>query len=114
GALGLVFLRGYNNDIYCQIGLLLLIGLASKNAILIVEFARDLVTQGRGLIDAAVEASGIRLRPILMTALSFIVGVAPLAFATGAGAVARRSLGTAVLGGMVLTTLLSLFVVPVL
>jgi len=114
GALGLMFLRGYNNDIYCQIGLLLLIGLASKNAILIVEFARELVTRGRDVASAAVEAAGIRLRPILMTALSFIVGVLPLAFASGAGAVARRSLGTAVLGGMVLTTVLSLYLVPVL
>ncbi|PRP98074.1 Efflux pump membrane transporter BepE [Enhygromyxa salina] len=114
GALGLMYLRGINNDIYCQIGLLLLIGLASKNAILIVEFARELVIQGRSLVDAAIEASTLRLRPILMTAISFVAGVLPLAFATGAGAAARQSLGTAVLGGMVLTTILSLFLVPVL
>ena len=114
GALGLLFLRGIDNDIYCQIGLLLLVGLASKNAILIVEFARELVERGSTLVEAAVEASGIRLRPILMTAISFIVGVLPLAFSTGAGAVARQSLGTTVLGGMILTTFLSLVLVPVL
>ena len=114
GALGLMFLRGIDNDVYCQIGLLLLVGMACKNAILIVEFARELVYRGATVVEAAIEASGIRLRPILMTAISFIVGVAPLAFASGAGAVARRSLGTAVLGGMLLTTILSLFLVPVL
>jgi multidrug efflux pump len=114
GALGLIFLRGINNDIYCQIGLLLLIGLASKNAILIVEFARELVIKGRSLVDAAIEASTLRLRPILMTAISFVAGVLPLAVASGAGAAARQSLGTAVLGGMILTTVLSLFLVPVL
>ncbi len=114
GALSAQFLRGLPNDVYCQIGLVMLIGLASKNAILIVEFANQLKDKGLSITDAAIKASEERLRPILMTALSFIFGILPLALATGAGAAARQSLGTAVLGGMIVSTLLSLFIVPVL
>jgi hydrophobic/amphiphilic exporter-1 (mainly G- bacteria), HAE1 family len=114
GALSAQLLRGLPNDVYCQIGLVMLIGLASKNAILIVEFANQLRDKGLSITDAAIKASEERLRPILMTALSFIFGIFPLAIATGAGAAARQSLGTAILGGMIVSTFLSLFIVPVL
>ncbi len=114
GALLAQLLRGLPNDIYCQIGLVMLIGLASKNSILIVEFANQLRDKGYSITKAAVEAAQERLRPILMTALSFIFGIFPLVVAEGAGAGARRSLGTAVFGGMVVSTFLSLFIVPVL
>jgi hydrophobic/amphiphilic exporter-1 (mainly G- bacteria), HAE1 family len=114
GALSAQLLRGLPNDVYCQIGLVMLIGLASKNAILIVEFANQLRDKGLSITDAALKASEERLRPILMTAFSFIFGIFPLAIATGAGAAARQSLGTAILGGMVVSTFLSLFIVPVL
>jgi len=113
GALLAQYIRGLENNIYCQIGLVLLIGLASKNAILIVEFAKRKREMGLSIIDSAKEASLIRLRPILMTAFSFILGVVPLVFASGAGAQSRHSLGTAVFGGMILSTFLSLIVVPV-
>lgn len=113
GALLAQYIRGLQNDIYCQIGLVLLIGLASKNAILIVEFAKIKRDMGLSIVEAAKEASLIRLRPILMTAFSFILGVVPLVFASGAGAESRHSLGTAVFGGMILSTFLSLIVVPV-
>jgi hydrophobe/amphiphile efflux-1 (HAE1) family protein len=114
GALGAQSLRGFSNDLYCQIGLVTLIGLASKNSILIVEFAKRRRGEGASLMDAAREAAEIRLRPVLMTALSFILGVMPLVIATGAGSVARRSLGTTVFGGMLIATLLSLVLVPAL
>ena len=114
GALSAQLLRGLSNDVYCQIGLVMLIGLASKNAILIVEFANQLRERGMTITKAAIEASQERLRPILMTALSFILGIWPLVTATGAGAGSRQSLGTAVFGGMVISTFLSLFIVPVL
>lgn len=114
GALLAQSLRGLENDVYCQIGLVMLIGLASKNSILIVEFANQLREQGYSTVSAAIAASEQRLRPILMTAISTIVGILPLAFATGAGAGSRQSLGTTVVGGMLVATLLSLFVVPVL
>jgi len=114
GALGAQSMRGLPNDLYCQIGLVTLIGLASKNSILIVEFAKRRHAEGASLLDAAREAAEIRLRPVLMTALSFILGVAPLVVATGAGSAARRSLGTAVFGGMLVATLLSLVLVPAL
>jgi hydrophobe/amphiphile efflux-1 (HAE1) family protein len=114
GALSAQWLRGLDNDVYTQIGLIMLVGLASKNAILIVEFARRLREAGRGIEQAALEAARIRLRPILMTAFAFILGVVPLVLATGAGANARHSLGTAVFGGMIVSTLLSLLLVPVL
>ena len=113
GALLAQYIRGLQNDIYCQIGLVLLIGLASKNAILIVEFAKIKRDMGLSIVEAAKEAALIRLRPILMTAFSFILGVVPLVFASGAGAESRHSLGTAVFGGMILSTFLSLIVVPV-
>lgn len=114
GALLAQSFRGLENDIYCQIGLVMLIGLASKNSILIVEFANQLREQGLSITKAAIEASQERLRPILMTAISTLIGIFPLTIATGAGAGSRQSLGTAVFGGMFVATFLSLFVVPVL
>lgn len=114
GALLAQSLRGLANDVYCQIGLVMLIGLASKNAILIVEFANQLRERGLPIAKAAIAASQERLRPILMTSLAFILGIAPLVNPEGAGAASRRSLGNAIAGGMVVSTLLSLFVVPVL
>ena len=106
--------RGIPLDVYGQIGLLMLVGLAAKNAILIVEFASGLRKEGRGIIESAMEAARLRLRPILMTAFAFILGVLPLYFATGPGANARHSIGTTVLGGMIASTVLSLLLVPVL
>ena len=114
GALLAQHIRGISNDVYCQIGLVMLIGLASKNAILIVEFARELREQGMSIVEAAVHASRERLRPILMTAFAFILGVVPMVVAQGAGAASRHSLGTAVFGGMLASTFLSLVLVPVL
>jgi hydrophobe/amphiphile efflux-1 (HAE1) family protein len=114
GALGAQALRGLSNDLYCQIGLVTLIGLASKNSILIVEFARRRRQEGVGLFESAREAARVRFRPVLMTAFAFILGVVPLVIATGAGAAARRSLGTAVFGGMLVATVLSLVLVPAL
>jgi multidrug efflux pump subunit AcrB len=114
GALLAVLMRSYSYDIYTQIGIVTLIGLAAKNAILIVEFARERVEHGLPLRAAALEAAELRLRPILMTSFAFILGVLPLVIATGASSAARRSLGTAVFGGMVAATLLSIFIVPVL
>jgi HAE1 family hydrophobic/amphiphilic exporter-1 len=114
GALSAQWVRGLSNDVYCQVGLVMLIGLAAKNAILIVEFAEQLRERGLSTLDAAVEAARIRLRPILMTSLAFILGVLPLVFATGAGQLARHSVGTAVAGGMVLSTFLNLIFIPVL
>ncbi len=114
GALLAQQMRGFANDVYCQIGLVMLIGLASKNSILIVEFANQLREQGLSITKAAVEASQQRLRPILMTAFSTLLGIFPLMIATGAGAASRQSLGTAVFGGMFIATFLSLFVVPIL
>jgi HAE1 family hydrophobic/amphiphilic exporter-1 len=114
GALSAQWIRGLANDVYCQVGLVMLIGLAAKNAILIVEFAEQLRDRGMSVIEAAVEAARIRLRPILMTSLAFILGVVPLVIATGAGQVARRSVGTTVAGGMLVSTLLNLLFIPVL
>jgi hydrophobe/amphiphile efflux-1 (HAE1) family protein len=114
GALAGVYLRDYPYDIYTQIGIVTLIGLAAKNAILIVEFAKDSHEHGRNIRDAALEAAQLRLRPILMTSFAFILGVLPLALATGASSGARRSLGTAVFSGMVTATMLAIFIVPVL
>ncbi len=113
GAMLAQYFRGLTNDVYCQIGLVMLIGLASKNAILIVEFAKQRREEGLPVIEAAMQAAMIRLRPILMTAFAFILGVFPLVIASGAGAQSRHSLGTAVFGGMILSTMLSLIVVPV-
>ncbi|WP_096087699.1 efflux RND transporter permease subunit [Agaribacterium haliotis] len=114
GALSFQWLRGLQNDVYCQIALIMLIGLAAKNAILIVQFANDKVAEGKNSVEAVLYACKTRLRPILMTAFAFILGVAPLVVATGAGAGSRHSLGTAVFGGMLLSTILSLLIVPVL
>ena len=114
GALSAQLLRGFANDVFCQVGLVMLIGLAAKNSILIVEFAEQLRERGMSIVDAAIGAARIRLRPILMTSFAFILGVLPLAFATGAGAAARNSVGTAVAGGMVASTLLSIVFIPVL
>jgi hydrophobic/amphiphilic exporter-1 (mainly G- bacteria), HAE1 family len=114
GALGLVALRGLSNDVYCQIGLVMLIGLSAKNSILIVEFAEQLRAKGRTIAEAAIEAAELRLRPILMTSFAFILGVLPLYFATGAGALGRRSVGTTIVGGMLLSTVLNLVFIPVL
>ena len=114
GALGLVSLRGLSNDVYCQIGLVMLIGLSAKNSILIVEFAEQLRRKGRSIAEAAIEAAELRLRPILMTSFAFILGVMPLVFATGAGALGRRSVGTTIVGGMLLSTVLNLIFIPVL
>jgi hydrophobic/amphiphilic exporter-1 (mainly G- bacteria), HAE1 family len=114
GALGAVTLRGLPNDVYCQIGLVMLIGLSAKNSILIVEFAEQLLAKGRSIPDAAIEAAELRLRPILMTSFAFILGVLPLVFATGAGSLGRHSVGTTVVGGMLLSTILNLFFIPVL
>jgi HAE1 family hydrophobic/amphiphilic exporter-1 len=108
-----VALRGSDNNVFTQIGVVLLVALASKNAILIVEFARDLRAHGRGVTEAAVEAARLRFRPILMTSFAFILGVFPLVIARGAGAAARRALGTAVFGGMLTSTLLAVLFVPV-
>jgi HAE1 family hydrophobic/amphiphilic exporter-1 len=114
GALGAIALRGLSNDVYAQIGLVMLIGLSSKNAILIVEFAEQLQDEGLSTLDAAIEAARIRLRPILMTSLAFILGVVPLMLATGAGAVGRVSVGTTVFGGMIAATTLNLLFIPML
>jgi HAE1 family hydrophobic/amphiphilic exporter-1 len=114
GALSAQLLRGFSNDVFCQVGLVLLVGLAAKNSILIVEFAEQLRERGLSIVDAAIESARIRLRPILMTSFAFILGVLPLALATGAGAGARNSVGTAVAGGMLASTFLSIFFIPVL
>ena len=114
GAIGAQDLRGLQNDVYCQIGLVMLIGLASKNAILIVEFAEQLRDQGMPVVEAAIEAARIRLRPILMTSLAFILGVVPLVLARGAGRAGRISVGTTVFGGMIAATTLNLLFIPVL
>ena len=112
GALLAVYLRNFVNDVYFQIGLVTLLGLSAKNAILIVEFATVKVHEGLTPVAAALEAARLRFRPILMTSLAFILGVMPLAFSTGAGAAARQSIGTGVLGGMLAATFLAVFLVP--
>jgi HAE1 family hydrophobic/amphiphilic exporter-1 len=114
GALAAVALRQLQDNVYVQIGLVMLIGLAAKNAILIVEFAEQLRERGHHLIEAAIEAARIRLRPIMMTSFAFILGVLPLVFATGAGKEGRHSVGTAVFGGMLVSTALNLLIIPVL
>ena len=113
GALGAQFMRGFANDVFCQVGLVMLVGLAAKNSILIVEFAEQLRDRGMSIIDAAVESARIRLRPILMTSFAFILGVFPLVIAHGAGAEMRRTLGTAVFSGMIGVTVFGLFLTPV-
>jgi len=113
GAVLAVTLRGLPNDVYFKVGLIAIIGLSSKNAILIIEFARDLQDQGHSLMDATLEACRLRFRPILMTSIAFIVGVLPLAISTGAGANGRHAIGTGVMGGMITATVLAVFLVPV-
>lgn len=112
GAVVAVTLRGLDNNIYFQVGLLTTMGLAAKNAILIIEFAEASYHDGKDLIEAAIEAAKLRLRPILMTSLAFIAGVMPLALATGAGAQSRIAIGTAVVGGMLTATAIAIFYVP--
>ena len=112
GALALTWICGKENDVYFQVGLLTTVGLVSKNAILIVEFARDLHEKGQEVLAAVVEAVRLRLRPILMTSLAFGLGVLPLAMASGAGAGAQSAIGVAVLGGMLTGTFLCIFFVP--
>jgi HAE1 family hydrophobic/amphiphilic exporter-1 len=114
GALGGQMIRGQANDIFCQVGLVMLIGLSAKNAILIVEFANQLRERGHSIAEAALEAARERLRPILMTSFSFILGVFPLVIASGSGAESRHSLGTTVFGGMIVSTMMNLFFVPAL
>jgi HAE1 family hydrophobic/amphiphilic exporter-1 len=114
GAIGGLALRHITTDVFAQVGFVMLIGLASKNAILIVEFANQMREQGIDTVTAVRRAAETRLRPILMTSIAFILGVTPLVFASGAGSAARHSLGVAVFGGMILSTILNLFVTPVL
>ena len=113
GAFLTLWLRGMENNIYAQIGLVMLIGLAAKNAILIVEFAKDEYEKGKPLLDAALEGARLRLRPILMTSFAFIFGMLPLWFASGSGAVARRILGSTVIGGMIAASAIAIFLIPV-
>ena len=113
GALLALWVRQMQIDVYSQIGFVMLIGLAAKNAILIVEFAKRRREEGLEIVEAAMEAGRLRLRPILMTAFAFILGVLPLVFATGAGAASRQSIGTTVFGGMLAATILTLIFVPV-
>ncbi len=113
GAFLTLWLRGMENNIYAQIGLIMLIGLAAKNAILIVEFAKDEYEKGKPLLDATLEGARLRLRPILMTSFAFIFGMLPLWFATGSGAVARRILGSTVIGGMIAASAIAIFLIPV-
>jgi len=112
GALVAVWLRGLQNDVYFQIGLVTLIGLAAKNAILIVEFAVLKREEGMSAFDAALEAAKLRFRPIVMTSLAFILGCLPLAIASGAGSASRHSIGTGVIGGMLAATVIATFFIP--
>ena len=113
GAVLAVYLRDLPNDVYFKVGLIAIIGLSSKNAILIIEFARKLQDEGMGLWEATLEACRLRFRPILMTSIAFIAGVLPLTLASGAGAKSRLALGTGVMGGMIAATVLAVFLVPV-
>ena len=115
GVLGVVLAtlgRGLSNDVYFQVGLVTIIGLAAKNAILIIEFAKDLQAQGRGVVESALMAARLRFRPIVMTSMAFILGVVPLFIATGAGSASQRAIGTGVIGGMLTAVVLAVFFVP--
>ena len=113
GTITATLLRGLGNDVFFQVGLLTTVGLSAKNAILIVEFAKENYAHGMNLIEATVSAARQRLRPILMTSMAFVLGVLPLAIATGAGAGGRIAIGTGVIGGMITATVLAVFLVPV-
>ena len=116
GVLGVVLatlLRSYSNDIYFQVGLITIIGLSAKNAILIIEFAKDLQAEGKGLVEAALEAAHLRFRPIIMTSMAFMLGVLPLALASGPGSASQRAIGTGVIGGMLTGTVLAVLFVPI-
>jgi multidrug efflux pump len=112
GALAAVYTRGLTNDVYFQVGLLTTIGLSAKNAILIVEFAKRRYDRGRDLVDSALQAARLRLRPILMTSMAFMLGVLPLATSSGAGVNSRHAIGTGVLGGMTMATVLAILFIP--
>jgi HAE1 family hydrophobic/amphiphilic exporter-1 len=114
GAFYPAYMVQIENDVYSQIGLVMLIGLAAKNAILIVEFAKEEYEKGKPLVEAALEGARLRLRPILMTSFAFILGCVPLWTATGAGSVARQIMGTTVIGGMVAATAIAIFIIPAL
>ena len=113
GVLLATLLRGYSNDVYFQVGLITIIGLSAKNAILIIEFAKDLQAQGMSAVDAALAAAHMRFRPILMTSMAFMLGVVPLALASGAGSASQRAIGTGVIGGSLIGTILAVFFVPI-
>jgi len=116
GVLGVVLatlFRGYANDVYFQVGLITIIGLSAKNAILIIEFAKDLQAQGKSVVEAALAAAHMRFRPILMTSMAFMLGVLPLAISTGAGSASQRAIGTGVIGGSLAGTVLAVFFVPI-
>ena len=112
GAILAVYMRGLSNDIYFQIGLLVLIGLSAKNAILIIEFAMQAQKSGKSVFDATLEAARLRFRPIVMTSLAFTIGVVPLVISSGAGAGSRHAIGTGVLGGMIAATCIAIFFIP--
>jgi multidrug efflux pump len=113
GTIGAVLLRGLQNDVFFQVGLLTTVGLAAKNAILIVEFAKDLHEKGgKDIVEAAIEAAKLRIRPIIMTSMAFVLGVLPLTISHGAGSGSQHSIGTAVVGGMLTATFLAIFFVP--
>jgi HAE1 family hydrophobic/amphiphilic exporter-1 len=113
GAFGALLLRGQENNVYAQIGLVMLIGLSAKNAILIVEFAKMEYEKGKPLLEATLEGARLRLRPILMTSFAFILGCVPLAIASGAGGLSRQIMGSAVIGGMLAATVIGVFLIPV-
>ena len=113
GVLLATLIRGYSNDVYFQVGLVTIIGLSAKNAILIIEFAKDLQAQGKSVVEAALAAAHMRFRPIVMTSMAFMLGVLPLAISAGAGSASQRSIGTGVIGGMALGTVLAVFFVPI-
>src|SRR5690606_2234668 len=106
-------IRDLPNDVFFKVGLITIIGLSAKNAILIIEFAKDLQAQGKGLLEATLEACHLRFRPIIMTSLAFVLGVLPLVVATGAGSASQRGIGTGVMSGMIAATVLAVFFVPV-